>query len=452
MRAVLRYLFDITTSAHWGGAAVGITRVEEGLARRARQHLGDDVTFCVYDRFRNVFLAVDDPTATRFLDGTLQIKIEPPPPAPLPESSLTIVRKKLRRVVLNNATAYHAFQRFRGRSFTREDILRIQGQELRNAPAESAGPHMVPLELDSNTVIISGGLDWEFKNLRSLWELKQTYNFQYYPVVYDLISILFPHYLVPGYVELLTEYFGELYWLADRVLCISEATRRDWLSYCDDLAGRAVPADVFPLGCDLPVAGAEGARAELPEQLVGKRYALFVSTIEPRKNHRLLYDAWDDCVRQNLVDPERDRLVFVGRRGWAMDDFFREVSVNPATRDTILILNAVNDAQLKLIYEGSEFVLFPSHYEGFGLPVAEALGHGKPCISSSAGSLPELGGDLVVRLGAKDTPAWTRAIAHYLNAPNELKAWSDRVKKEYRPITWDMAAEKFFTAIKENVR
>ena len=72
---VLRYLFDITTSAHWSGAAVGITRVEKELARRARRYLGADLTFCVYDKYRNVFLSVDDETAEKFLSGEAQIRI-----------------------------------------------------------------------------------------------------------------------------------------------------------------------------------------------------------------------------------------------------------------------------------------------------------------------------------------------------------------------------------------
>jgi len=448
MGAVLRYLFDLTTSAHWGGPAVGITRVEEGLARRARAHLGDDLTFCVYDKYRNVFLAIDNETAVKAIDGKLQIKIEPP--YGNGSGRFGFVRRRLQRALMSNVDVYHAFQRLRGRSFTRAEILKIQDRE-RASKQRSSLPPTKPVTLDADTVIISGGLDWEHKDLRALWALKQQYKFQYCAIVYDLIPILFPHYLVPGYIELLTDYFGELYWLADRVMCISEATRKEWLQYCGRMGGQVVPADVFPLGCDLPTV-ASGATPELPMSLVGKRYALFVSTIEPRKNHRMLYDAWDDCIRQNLVDVEHDRLVFVGRLGWAVEDFMRELSLNPATCDTIVVLNNVDDAQLNLIYQNCAFVVFPSHYEGFGLPVAEALGHGKPCISSDAGALPEIGGDLVVRLGAKDTPAWTKAIAHYMSSPGELKTWSDRIAQEYQPVGWDMAAQIFFARIVENAR
>jgi glycosyltransferase involved in cell wall biosynthesis len=450
---VLRYLFDLTTSAHWGGAAVGITRVEQGLARRARQCLGDGVTFCIYDKYRNLFLAIDDETAAKAIEGTLQIKIQPPSGSRGDWRRFDGARRVLRRAVLSNASVYHAFQHLLGRSFTRQEVLQIRQRELAVLSPQEARPlpPTTPVTLDADTVVISGGLDWEHKDLRALWALKQQYKFQYCAVVYDLIPILFPHYLVRGYIELLTEYFGELYWLADRVMCISVATRRDWLRYCDELGGQVVPAQVFPLGCDLQPA-APGAVAEMPMQLADKRYVLFVSTIEPRKNHRMIYEAWDDCVRNKLVDTQRDRLVFVGRRGWAVEELLSEISLNPATRDTIVILNNVDDAQLSLVYQNSAFVVFPSHYEGFGLPVAEALGHGKPCISSNAGALPEIGDDLVVRLDAKDTPAWARTIAHYMRSPDELTDWSQRIKRKYQTITWDMAAKIFFARIAENAR
>jgi glycosyltransferase involved in cell wall biosynthesis len=456
---VLRFLFDLTTSAYWEGPAVGITRVEEGLGRRAREHLGDDLVFCIYDKYRNIFLSIDDETATGIFNGKIRIKIAAPlrnSPLELVGRCVNVVRRQLRRLLLSSTHGYLAFQRVRGRGFTRADILKIRSVELPIGPSDAyaglATMVMQPVTLDSDTVIMSGGLDWDFKDLHAIWKLKQEYGFQYCAVVYDLIPTLFPHFLVPGYIELLTEYFGELYWLADRAMCISDSTRRDWMNFCDAIGAQQVPSHVFPLGCDLRKPTDEQARPDLPPALIDKQYALFVSTIEPRKNHRLLYEAWDDCVRRKLINVDRDRLVFVGRRGWGMDDFLREMSLNPATRKTIIVLNNVDDAQLELIYRNCAFVLFPSQYEGFGLPVAEALGHGRPCISSDAGALPEIGGDLVVRLNPKDMPAWARAIAHYMRSPDELRVWAERVQKGYHPITWDMAAQKFFGTVMETAR
>jgi glycosyltransferase involved in cell wall biosynthesis len=357
--------------------------------------------------------------------------------------------------VLTNATLYQSFQRLRGRSFTREDILRIQAdalaanggrRETRSGPLPLADiPHRTA-DLDADTLLISGGLDWDFKDVRGLAALKQKHQFRYCTIVYDIIAILYPHLVVPELAPVLTAYFNDLVGLADHAMCISERTRQDWTAFCRERRADAGTAHVFPLGADLPAD--DSMQADLPDVLRGKQFALFVSTIEARKNHRMLYEAWDRCVRSKMIDPERDRLVFVGRRGWGVNDLMRELSANPATRETLIVLNHVPDAMLRLLYQQCAFVAFPSLYEGYGLPLAEALAYGKPCISSNAGSLSEIGGDLVVRIDPKDTTRWADVIAHHLRSPRGLEDVAARIRAEFRPVTWDQAAAQFFSTIK----
>lgn len=409
------------------------------MARRARRYLGENLAFCLYDRTRNLVHTIEDVSATEIIDGRLSVDL-----AADPDASASEFRRQLRRLMLANATVYHAFQRMRGRSFTRAEILQIRSRQRTASPVSRR-----PAKLDAQTCLISGGLDWQYKDLRSLWSLKQVHEFRYCAIVYDLIPLIFPHFVAPGYDTLLIDYFGELVWLSDCSMCISEATRRDWLAHCGEY-GINLPAHVFPLGSD-PPAGKKSSADELPEALRGKRFGLFVSTIEPRKNHRVLYDAWDRCIRSQMVDPARDRLVFAGRRGWAVNDLLRELAANPATRDTIVVLNDVSDALLHVLNRHCALVLFPSFYEGYGLPLAEALGHGKLAISSNGGALSEIGGDMVLRIDPKDTIVWAEKIAHYLTSPGEVAAWEARIKTGYRPVTWDDAAQRFFGTIVEVV-
>jgi glycosyltransferase involved in cell wall biosynthesis len=443
----------LTTSAQWTGAAVGIVRVEQELARRARRYLSDDVGFCVYERSQNRFFLIDPETASQILEGRLQLRFAPEPSPPsVRTKALNAVRRRLRRAMRTNLVLYQAFQRLRGRRHTREELLRIQREEFEEPGIVKRVEYLSRVsrgaaELDAATCIISVGLDWQYKDVRSLWALKQSRGFRYVPMVHDFIPLSFPHFVSPGYDAFLADYFGELIWLADFAMCNSQSTRKDWIGFCDDF-GAAVPGYAFPLGCDLP---ATPAQAEPPSALEGKRFALFVSTIEPRKNHRVLYDAWDHCIRSGSVDKQCDRLVFVGRVGWAVDDLMRELSANPATRDSIVILQDVNDDTLAALYRECAFVVFPSFWEGYGIPVAEALGYGKPCISSDAGSLREIGGDLVVRIDPKDTIRWADAIAHYMGAPNELADWGRHIQAQHRPVTWDESAQHFFNTIKDAV-
>jgi glycosyltransferase involved in cell wall biosynthesis len=456
----LRYLYDLTTSAHWGGADVGILRVERQLARRARQYLGSALEFCLYDRFRNLVLTIDDDLAAALIEGRTQIDFTPPPALSRARTGFNQARCSVRRAVLANATLYHALQRLRGRSFSHEDILRIQTEELAGSAATTPRSGPLPLadvplriaRLDADTLLISGGLDWDYKDPRALAALKREYRFRYCAIVYDLIAVLLPHLVVPDLSSVLANYFKELVWLADDAMCISETTRRDWVRYRrEQRADDSGQAFVFPLGSDLPAMDST-VQADFPEALRDKQFALFVSTIEARKNHRMLYEAWDRCIRSKMVDPDRDRLVFVGRRGWAVNDLMRELSANPATRETLIVLNHVPDALLRRLYQRCAFAVFPSLYEGYGLPLAEALAYGKPCISSDAGSLPEIGDDLVLRIDPKDTIRWADALAHYLGAPRELDQMAARVKAEFKPVTWDQAAARFFGTVKTMTR
>jgi glycosyltransferase involved in cell wall biosynthesis len=359
-------------------------------------------------------------------------------------SEQNAIRRQVRRALLRNATVYRLFQRSRGRIFTRDEILQMQAKERVKSIRLADLPHRAAA-LDPNTTIISAGLDWNYKDLRVLWLLKQIHRFSYCAVVYDLIPLISPQFVIPSYVDLLTDYFGELAWVADQVMCISQATRREWLNHCYEIGAMRAPCSVFPLGCDLPIGTKK--QPKLPTALQGKKFAIYVSTIEVRKNHRMLYEAWEECLRTKQLDPNDHRLVFVGRRGWATGDLLHEVATNPLTRETIVLLHEISDLQLAALYQACSFVLFPSLHEGFGLSLAEALGYGKLCVATNAGALSEIGGDFVLRLDPKDTLLWARTIVRLMTSPLEVNAWEQRVRQHYRPTTWDEAAQVFFGSI-----
>jgi glycosyltransferase involved in cell wall biosynthesis len=353
--------------------------------------------------------------------------------------------------VLRSPRVYQQVQRLRGLSFTLEQIAEVRAHEAR-AALETKPPEPVirPLSevcvedvaLSPDVTVISGGLDWDHKDLRPLYQLKRETGFRYVAIVYDVIPLLMPHYLVPGYVELLHDYFGELLWVADGFMCISESTQKDLLDYCRRLGVKPPPTRNFPLGSDLPQP--VDTVASMPSALVGKRYAIFVSTLEPRKNHRAAYQAWAHAIQTGQIDPETCRLVFVGRPGWNISELMYEMGANPTTRDTIVVTGSVDDVTLRALYQGAEFGIFPSFYEGYGLPVSELLGYGKPCISSSAGSLQEVGQSFVVYKDPLDVFGWAQAMAAFFNDPVLLGQHRDRIKAEFSPVTWDVASRRFF--------
>jgi glycosyltransferase involved in cell wall biosynthesis len=174
---------------------------------------------------------------------------------------------------------------------------------------------------------------------------------------------------------------------ADRIIAISQATRRDLMAAYD------VPAEKITV---IPEAADPQFHPQPPETVsivctryrLPPRYLLFVGTIEPRKNLGRLLDAFEDLHAERLTDG----LVIVGRRGWLTADFFAQLERSPA-RDAVIFPGYVPDPDLPAIYAGAQALVFPSLYEGFGLPVLEAMACGTPVVASRASSIPEVGGD-----------------------------------------------------------
>jgi glycosyltransferase involved in cell wall biosynthesis len=486
-----RFVFDISTSARWGGIAVGIVRVERELARRAADYWGGRLDYCVYDPRRNVFRLIETDTAMAIIEGRLQLEFDPVQ-RPAVQANLALLvqlrahllkhprlftlvqrlrgrrdsldgirqlaatsgapvlslRQIARQYSLRYPRFYQAVARLRGRSFSLAQIERLRAEGI-TTQAQEIPDVRVPLEdvssknvvLDRNLTIISGGLDWEHKNMRAIYQLKAMHKFRYAAIIYDLIPLKFPHYVVPFYVNLLIDYFGELFWTADYAMCISQRTQADVVEHCAENGIPPLPMSHFPLGGDLPD---DAVLASLPASLQGKRYALFVSTIEPRKGHRTLYEAWDDAIRRGAVDPETCRLVFVGRHGWNTGELMHEIRANPRTRSSIVVLEGISDAALNALYRGAEFGLFPSRYEGYGLPLAEMLSHGLPCISSPAGSLPEVGQSLVTYKDPIDIKGWSDAIIELFAKPALLSKQRKAIRARYKPTSWSEAAKVFF--------
>jgi len=196
---------------------------------------------------------------------------------------------------------------------------------------------------------------------------------------------------------------------------------------------------VVQLGSEIPAPKNETSEIMTA---AGKRFILFVSTIERRKNHETLYRAYTRLVDQG----ERDlpKLVFVGMVGWGVSDFLADLRFDPRISGLVEVLTNVSDADLTWLYKNALFTVFPSLYEGWGLAVAESLASGKFCLASNAASIPEVGGDLIEYLDPWDVPKWAERLKWYFDHPEELKQAEERIKVEYAPKAWQDTAKAIF--------
>jgi len=166
-----------------------------------------------------------------------------------------------------------------------------------------------------------------------------------------------------------------------------------------------------------------------------KHHVLFVSTIEVRKNHRLLVRIWRRLLERHGADAVPS-LIFAGQIGWLVDDLLADLVACDYLGGKIVLMPGLSDAELRQAYRSSQFTVFPSLCEGWGLPIAESLMHGKFCVASNRTSIPEVGGDLVDYFDPANEDDVLAKIERLLLDPAYLKAREARLEAEYRPRTW----------------
>lgn len=174
--------------------------------------------------------------------------------------------------------------------------------------------------------------------------------------------------------------------LADMIIAISHHTKRRFLETFPYFPENRVV--VGHLGNRLPVAGPEEAVIRLPK---GQPFFLAVGTLEPRKNLRRLLSAYQRYCNQHETPK---LLVLAGANGWLESDLPAYISELDLTH-RVHVLGYVSDAALRWLYKNCWAFVYPSLYEGFGLPVLEAMAAGAATITAQATSLPEVGGDAV---------------------------------------------------------
>jgi glycosyltransferase involved in cell wall biosynthesis len=225
--------------------------------------------------------------------------------------------------------------------------------------------------------------------------------------VHDLIPIEFPEYARPLHAELHLRRIRTVAALAEGVVVNSQATAHALQPFLAE-AGRAPPVLVGPLG----------VHARLPAQGQGipGPYFVYLSTIEPRKNHLMLLQIWRRLGE--TLGAATPHLVLVGRRGWENENVVDMLERSIVIRQHVTEWTDVTDARIGALLRDSQALLFQSFAEGFGLPVAEALAMGTPVICSNLPSLRETGGDVPDYLDPLDGHGWIDAITNYAATPS----------------------------------
>lgn len=220
---------------------------------------------------------------------------------------------------------------------------------------------------------------------------------------------------------------------ASRAPAISRATRRDFEAWCLD-RGLTAPGGV---GTGLPNA-LDPDDFPTTESPWPRDYALCVGTIESRKNHIVALHAWRRLIELHGADNVPD-LVCVGRLGWHADAFLEEMVMTKGLGGKVSMLTGnVSDADVAALYRHARFTVYPSSYEGWGLPVSESLAFGVPVVSADNSSLREAGGESAIYVSTGDVDALVTAIeGELLTEGNNLAARRRLLESAHVRRTWE---------------
>ena len=214
-------------------------------------------------------------------------------------------------------------------------------------------------------------------------------------LIHDTIPLDHPAFARKGSVEIFRQKL-EAALEADLLIANSNHTAE-----CLRAHGAAQEVTVAPLGID----PAQTTPSPDPNAF------LVLGTIEPRKNHALLLHIWRKFWEE--MGEHSPRLILLGRRGWENQEVFDMLESEPMMGRTVIEAGTPDDEALAGHLTNAIALLFPSHAEGYGLPVAEALAAGVPAIASDLPALREVGGDVPEYLAPDDPNAWSEAILSY---------------------------------------
>ncbi len=295
--------------------------------------------------------------------------------------------------------------------------------------------------------ILFAGTVWHYYNINeNILKIKQNTKISVFTICHDLIPIKFPHFCLheggTGY-EIFYPYFVSMTKIADHVFCVSKSTELDYKEFIKQNNLPSPTTSVVKEGSSIYTENLPPS--PLIADLLKSEFILFVSTIERRKNHELIYKAILYLLENGYT--KLPKFIFVGMKGWSVNELIMDIKLDPRVKGMITILHGLNDSDLKYLYQNCLFTLYPSFYEGWGLPIAESLLFGKFAIVSSTSSMPEVGGDFVDCIHPLDIIGWAKRIGFYLENRNELKEKEDKILREYQSPTWEKFCKQVFSSI-----
>jgi glycosyltransferase involved in cell wall biosynthesis len=263
-------------------------------------------------------------------------------------------------------------------------------------------------------------------------------NVRFALLVYDIIPELFPEWSVRETMVDFRAFLRLTVTAADVIFTISKNTAADIAHFLAPIK-TPPPIMVLPVGSKTPVAVGAAPAVEKP-------FVLLVSTIEVRKNHALMFRVWQRLLKL-LPESAVPDLVFAGKIGWLTGDFLTQLDNCEWLGGKIRLFETPTDEVLESLYRNCLFTVFPSFYEGWGLPVTESLSFGKTVAASNRASIPEAGGAFCTYYDPENIEETTAVIRGLIEHPERVAALEARIAKSFVPPRWEDTAVALLAAL-----
>ncbi len=259
--------------------------------------------------------------------------------------------------------------------------------------------------------------------------------------IYDIIPITEPQYCHELTVLHFMDYLGAHIENSDLIIANANATI-DAIRKVDAHGIGKYDSRVVKLGSNLKSRKEElTVSGKIQDIVASGTYILMVGTMEPRKNHKFILEAFE----KELFDKDV-HLVFAGRLGWNMESFMEIIKHHPQLGKKFFYIGGASDDEILYLYEHAFFVAFASYNEGFGLPIIESFANGTPVLAADIPVLRETGGDYCDYFSLDDSQEFIDKVNYYLSDSN---AYQEKKKliREYTAVSWDESAKEMYDAI-----
>lgn len=298
----------------------------------------------------------------------------------------------------------------------------------------------VPVAVGPHDVFVALGAFWVDRRAGRLMQAVKDAGASIGVLIHDLLPVDAPEFFAPGSMKIFVKSVADAFTFADFAFTATAYNRNALVRFMGAGGYDRVPVHLLPLARehagDAPAGAAVSPRVA---EILGTRFVLCVGTIEVRKNPAYLFQVWQLMAASGRRD--LPTLVFVGRKGWLVRDFLEQLESSDHLDGRIVLLHDVTDVELDQLYRHCLLTMFPSFVEGWGLPVGESLAHGKICLCSATGGIPEAGGAAADYLDPYNARDGLARLTRYLDDPELRQRREREIAGLFEPRSWSTVAE-----------